>query len=118
MCDICQRTLSEVERKITELQDGLCELTSVVSDLLRAVKPRADPKICRWPGAATILGITGPNAANRARERIKYRNNKVDGQTVRTVHGGCIRRDLLRLIDGEAERRMGRGARIRAAIRT
>ena len=110
--------LSQIQSEISDVRAELRELASLVSDLLRAIRPRADAKVCRWPDVAVMLGISGPNAAGRARERIRYQNDKPDGYAIRTTHGGCFRADLLRHIEREAERRTGRGERVRAAIKT
>ena len=96
----------------------MAELASLVSDLARAFRPKPDPLLCNWREAAHLLGIDGPNAAARARERVRYQNAKPDGYAIGTAHGGCFRKDLVRFVEREAERRQGRGAKIRRAITT
>ena len=63
--DASSNQLSEIKNELADVRAELRELSSAMSDLFRAIKPRADAKICRWPDVAVVLGITGANAANR-----------------------------------------------------
>ena len=107
-----------IEHELRAVSEQLAELTCLVHDLAKAQRPKLDPLICNWREAAHLVGIDGPNAPARARERIRYQNDKPDGYTIRTTHGGCFRKDVVHFVELEAKRRQGRGERIRRAIRT
>ncbi|MCX7044343.1 MAG: hypothetical protein NTX50_02510 [Candidatus Sumerlaeota bacterium] len=105
--------IQKFEQSLSSITERLSAIELSLDILVRATsKRKIDSQWVTLDEAAHIAGTTKRGVQNQVRRE----REKADGYSLRVRHGGIHRGDWLAFLEFKAQRRVGRGERVRTAL--